>query len=91
MLNFDTAADQLNEMERRLRLHDDVLRFMTVRAETLPEEPSIVMTRREERDRGGRGDRGDRGPRRDGERGERGGDRGPRRDERPARSEEEAS
>lgn len=90
LLNFDTGADQVHEMERRLRLHDDVLRFMTVRVETLPEEPSIVMTRREERDRGDRGDRGgrggdrDRGPRRDRD------DRPPRREDAP-RKEEEAS
>lgn len=75
LLNFDAPPSAVAEMERVMRYHDDVLRYMTVRTEDLPEEPSIVMQRREERGRGGRdrdrGDKGDRGDR---------GDRGPRRD-----------
>lgn len=71
LLNFQAAPDAVQEMERKMRLHDDILRFMTTRTDDLPEEASIVMQRREERGRGDRGDRGDRGPR-----GDRGGDRG---------------
>lgn len=73
LLNFEAKAEKVHEMERRLRLNDDVLRYMTVRADGLPEEPSIFLARRDERDRGPRGSRGgdrDRGPR--GGRGERG-------------------
>ncbi len=63
LFNYDAAPDVVAEMERQMRLSEDVLRYMTVRTEDLPEEPSVVMQRREERGRGG--DRGDRRPRRD--------------------------
>ena len=86
LLNFDAKADAVAEMERRFRLHDDVLRYMTVRTETLPEEPSVVLARRDERDRGDRGGRGERG-----DRGDRGGDRGPRRDRGDRRDQNEES
>lgn len=72
LLNFDAPAEAVHEMERRMRLSEDILRYMTIRLDDMPEGPSVVMQRRDERDsRDGRGDRGDRG------------DRGPRRDSRP--------
>lgn len=80
--NVDAPASALQEMERQMRLHDDVLRYMSVKVEELEEGPSVQMQNRgggRDGRRGGRpGDR-DRGPRRDGDRGDRG-DRGPRRD-----------
>lgn len=63
LLNFDAPAEAVHEMERRMRLSEDILRYMTIRLDDMPEGPSVVMQRRDERD--GRGDRGDRGPRRD--------------------------
>lgn len=80
LLNIDAPSAAVAEMERRMGLSTDVLRFMTLRVETLEEEPSIMMRKqdRDERgsDRGGfRG--GDRGGFRGGDRGGfRGGDRG---------------
>ncbi len=74
LLNLETKPETLQEVERRMRLHDDVLRHLTLRTDDLPEEPSIVMQRREERGRGERGGRGSRGGRdrdREGGRGER--------------------
>lgn len=73
LLNIDAPAPAVHEMERNMRLNEDVLRFLTVRVEELEAGPSMMMQRREERaDR----DR-DRGPRRrDFEGGE--GDRAPR-------------
>ena len=74
LLNINAPPAAVQEMERNMRLNEDVLRHMTVRVETLEEGPSAMMQRRDERsDRGDRwGDR-DRG-------GDRGwGDRGPRR------------
>lgn len=69
LLNFDAPAEAVHEMERRMRLSEDILRYMTIRLDDMPEGPSVVMQRRDERDsrdgRGDRGDRGDRGPRRD--------------------------
>ena len=91
LLNISAKPETVHEVERKMRLHDDILRHMTTRTEDLPEEPSIVMQRREERGRGDRGDRGDRGPRGGdrgdrGDRGPRGGDRGGDRFERAERS-----
>jgi small subunit ribosomal protein S6 len=82
LLNIDGPAAAVIELERNLRLHEDVLRQLTVRVDALEEGPS-AMIQSKGRDRDDRGprdrDRGDRdrGPRRDG--GDRD-DRGPRRD-----------
>jgi small subunit ribosomal protein S6 len=82
LLNIDAPAAAVIEMERNMRLHEDVLRQLTVKVEELEEGPSAMMQSkggrdRDDRDRGPRGDRGgDRGPREDrGPRGDRGGDR----------------
>ncbi len=75
LLNIDAPADAVQEMERQMRIHEDVLRYMTIRVDDLEEGPSAMMKRSDRDDR--RGDRDDRGPRRD--RGDRE-DRGPRRD-----------
>jgi small subunit ribosomal protein S6 len=73
--NAPSAAVQ--EMERLMRLHDDVMRVLTIKVDAHGEGPSIQMQKRDDRD-GERGDRGDRGPRpeRSGFGGDRGGDRG---------------
>lgn len=63
LFNLDASIDVVREMERQLGLHEDVLRFITLRTDDLPEEPSVMMASRSER--GGRygrdRDRGDRG------------------------------
>lgn len=69
LLNIDAPAPAVHEMERQLRLNEDVLRHMVVRVEALEEGPSAMLQSRSGRD--------DRGPRRDGGRDDR-----PRRDER---------
>jgi small subunit ribosomal protein S6 len=78
MLRIDAPAPAVHELERNMRLSDDVIRYMTVRVEELEEGPSIVMQQRNTRDdRGPRGDRrgggrfGGDGPRGDGPRGPR--------------------
>ena len=82
-LRSDAPSAAVQEMERLARLHDDVMRVMSIKVDAHDEGPSIQMQKRDERDdrgdRGGfRGDRGDR-PSRDGDRG---GDRGGERRER---------
>lgn len=57
LLNLDAPADAIQEMERQMRINEDILRYLTVRVEELEEGPSIMMQSRGER-RGGRGDRG---------------------------------
>ncbi|AXC49075.1 30S ribosomal protein S6 [Paracoccus suum] len=95
-LRSDAPPAAVQEMERLARLHDDVMRVLTVKVDEHKEGPSVQMQKRDERDRGDRGDRGgDRGERRSfgGDRGDRGdrpqgdrfgGDRGGERTERPA-------
>lgn len=83
-LRSDAPSAAVQEMERLARLHDDVMRVLTVRVDEHKEGPSIQMQKRDERERGDRGDRGDRGERRDrdGDRGDRGGRDGERRERR---------
>lgn len=76
LLNIDAPSAAVAEMERQMRINEDILRFMTVRVDELEEGPSAMMQKRDrdDGDRGGRPDRGDRGGDRFG-----GGDRRPRR------------
>ena len=80
LMNLDAPPAAVAEMERRMGISTDVLRFMTIKVEAHETEPSIQMRkvdrddRSERGDRGGFGDRGGRG----GGGGFRGGDRGPR-------------
>lgn len=86
LMNIDAPSAAVAEMERIMRLNEDVLRFMTLRVEELEEGESAILTNKGER--GERGDRGDRGDRRGrGDRGDRGdrNDRGDRGD-RPSRA-----
>ncbi|HEY7798126.1 MAG TPA: 30S ribosomal protein S6 [Hyphomonadaceae bacterium] len=96
LLNIDAPGDVIAELERRHRINEDVLRFLTVKVDALSEEPSPVIARKDRDDRGKRdrdeggfgggfGDRGDRPPRSFGDRDR--GDRPPREDrgDRPPR------
>jgi small subunit ribosomal protein S6 len=80
LLNIDAPSAAVNEMERRMGLSTDVIRFITLRLDELETEPSIMMRKQDREERGG--DRGgfrggDRGGFRGGDRGGfRGGDRG---------------
>ena len=62
LMNIDAPHPAVAEMERQMRLHDDVVRFMTLRVDALDEAPSVMMQAKEERGRGRR----DRRPPRDG-------------------------
>ncbi len=66
LFNFDAPHAAIAEMERNMRLSEDVLRYMTIRVEALEEGPSAML---QNRDRGG--ERSERGG------GERGFGRGP--------------
>ena len=56
LFNIDAASEAIQEMERNMRLNEDVLRYMTVRVEALRTEPSPIMQGKGDRDR----DRADR-------------------------------
>ena len=71
LFNLDAPTAAVTEMERNMRLNEDVLRFMTVRVEELEAGPSAMLRKDERADRpfgdkpfgGDRPERGDR-PRR---------------------------
>ena len=69
LLNIDAPSAAVKEMERTMSINEDIIRFLTVRVDTLEEAPSAIMVRSAEKaDRpgGDRGDRwGDRPPRRE--------------------------
>lgn len=63
-LRTDAPSAAVQEMERLARLHDDVMRVLTIKVEAHEDGPSVQMQKRDERgDRPDRGDRSDR-PRR---------------------------
>ncbi len=87
LMNIDAPSAAVAEMERRMGISTDVIRFLTVKVEAHETEPSVQMRKgdRDDRRDGDRGGfRGDRPPR--GDRGDRG-DRPPRTDrgDRPPR------
>ena len=43
LIETDTPAPALHEMERTMRLNEDILRFMSIREEELSTGPSVVM------------------------------------------------
>jgi small subunit ribosomal protein S6 len=55
LLNIDCPPAALSEMERNMRLHEDVLRYMSIRVEGHEEEPSVMMQSKSNRDDRGRG------------------------------------
>jgi len=72
LLNIDAPHAAITEMERQCRLHEDVMRFMTIRVDELEEGQSIVLRSKADRDRrpvrGGErpgGPRGERPPRKE--------------------------
>ncbi len=66
LLNLDGPAPALHEMERQMRINEDVLRYMSLRVDEFEEGPSAITRNKDRDDRPRRGgDRGDRGPRRD--------------------------
>ncbi len=59
LLNIDAPPAAVQEMERNMRISEDVIRYLTVNVKELEEEPSIMM-----RSKGGRDERGRDGGRR---------------------------
>ena len=58
LLHIDAPTEAITEMERLMRLNEDVLRYISLRLEEIPEGPSaIVLAKTERTERGGRGSR----------------------------------
>ena len=51
MFNLDAPAPAVAEMERQMRINEDILRFITVRVDTLDAEPSVMMQKRDRDER----------------------------------------
>jgi small subunit ribosomal protein S6 len=60
LLNIDAPATAVNEIERQERLSEDVLRYLTIRVDTLEDGPSSMMRKADRDER-----RGERRGRRD--------------------------
>ncbi len=84
LVDIDAPAAAVHEMERQMRINEDVLRYMTIAVEKHEDGPSAMMQKRDRDDRPRR-DGDDRGPRREF------GDRPPRgdREDRPRRPRED--
>ena len=59
-LHVDGPPAALAEMERQMRIHEDILRYMTIRVEEHDDEPSAMMKKNDHDDRPRRNDRDDR-------------------------------
>jgi small subunit ribosomal protein S6 len=64
LMNLDAPPAAVHEMERQMRINEDVLRYLTVRVEELEEGPSAMLQSRNQREDRPRREFGDR-PRRD--------------------------
>ena len=49
LLNIDAPADAIVEYERLMRLHEDIIRFLTMRIKSLDEKPSPLMSNKNDR------------------------------------------
>ena len=49
MMNLDVPSDVVLELERQQRIHDDVLRYLTLRVDEHEETPSVMMQGRKDR------------------------------------------
>jgi small subunit ribosomal protein S6 len=58
LMNIEATGPAITEMERQMRINEDILRYLTVRVDALEEGPSAMLQVRS------RDDRDDRGPRR---------------------------
>ncbi|MGV6840415.1 MAG: 30S ribosomal protein S6 [Planktomarina sp.] len=48
-LKTDAPAGAVQEMERLMRIHDDVMRVLTIKVDTHAEGPSVQMQKKEDR------------------------------------------
>jgi small subunit ribosomal protein S6 len=60
LLNIDAPPAAIAELERTMRINEDVIRYLTIRVDTLDEGPSVIMQSRGSRDDRQRRSSGDR-------------------------------
>ena len=49
LLNIDAPAEAIVEYERLMRLHEDIIRFLTMRIKSVDEKPSPLMSNKNDR------------------------------------------
>jgi small subunit ribosomal protein S6 len=49
MLNVEGTGEIINEVERQMRINEDIIRFLTIRVEELNEGPSVMMAPKKSR------------------------------------------
>ena len=49
LLNIDGPADAIVEYERLMRLHEDIIRFLTMRIKSVDEKPAPLMSNKNDR------------------------------------------
>ncbi len=63
LMNVEAPATALAELERNLKLNEDVIRYMSIRVDELEEGPSVMMRNKAARDERSRRDERPRGER----------------------------
>ena len=51
MFHIEAPSSTIQELERNMRLNEDILRYLTVKIDKLPQGPSVMMTARPDRPR----------------------------------------
>lgn len=51
MLNISSSPETISEYERLLGLHEDIIRFLTIKIDKVDENPSILMNNKVDRHR----------------------------------------
>ena len=51
MLNISSSPETISEYERLLGLHEDIIRFLTVKIDKIDENPSLLMNNKVDRHR----------------------------------------
>ena len=51
MFNLDAPPAAVAEMERQMRINEEILRFITIRVDALETEPSVMMQKRDRDER----------------------------------------
>ena len=51
LLNIDSSSDAIAEYERLMRLNEDIIRFLTIRINSIDEKPSPLMNNKSDRSR----------------------------------------
>lgn len=52
LMDIDASSEAVAEMERQMRINEDILRYLTIRVDEFEKGPSAVLTRRDKDDRG---------------------------------------